>query len=345
MKRPLRLLLLRPIASGVGIGIAAAVLGLGAIGTASADPEVTWQSPSVSIEYGDPWSVQLFTPWTGYSTRTVVIDDQDGEEVARITPPQSYNTYVGMNWYFGSQDFPELAAGEYTITGTFEGDGLPGGTSAPLPIVVSPAPVSARLEVEADPAAPRNAVLTVQLAGKFADRNSYDEEYGYVSPRLPIAGTWKVDVADSTGETIFSDELPQASGDLAVATMYWANVPTGQTFTGSATFTPAADSGDYAIADALGVSYTPPPVQSTGTTGTAPAAPVETEGDDAAGAPLSVPLWSVVGAAVVSLIALIASAISAFLLVRRRRRAAVADTALSDRTSDAVAPIEETSHV
>ncbi len=137
---------------------------------------------------------------------------------------------------------------------------------------------------------------------------------------MPRAGTWSVDFTDSSGQSAFSKRTPVEDGGLAVSTMYWPDVPAGQTFTGVASFEPSEASENWAFSPAAAVPYTPPPVA------TAPGAatPVEAGTEVALGDPTegaaSAPLWSLVAAGVAALLALIAVIVLSALLASARRR-------------------------
>lgn len=259
---------------------------------AEGEPVITWDSSSFTSEYGAYWSLgakatNMFfvqEPWlvtgtlsgtpSGYAPNIGYYDSLPFEKVVYIMPQVSGRP---------------LPAGTYTgtITVTASNGAGESYTSAPVSLTISPAALTATLQVIADPSNPENAIISGDLTGPFRDSfytTSFAE--GPLSP----AGTWRISVTDESGQVVHEFEKDRAETDdiLGVST-YWPGVAPGQ-YTVRATFTPSggASAQNFTITQAAPVTYTAAPAPGATSTATpAPPAPPPAE----AGTGLVLPAW------------------------------------------------------
>jgi hypothetical protein len=302
------------------IGALALVLG-GAAGGAQATPAedppftLVMTTPSVSVEYGQPWYLEahsaeagnVFGEFTGSGTLS-------GTPAGYVPLTGAYKPDAGStNVYMApAANTRTLPAGAYQATLTMTGFAT--SVSATAPLTISPAALGITLAVAADPSNPANAIVSARFTGSFADTFfSTADPSGPVTP----AGTWTIRVTDGDGvvaNEFTADRTDQ--DDILGVSSYWSDVPPGE-YTATAAFTPAGDSaGNFAITDAAPVAYSAAAAPGSGST--APPAPPAPPATESAG--MALPLWVPIAAGVLS------AGLLALLIVQivRLRRAGVA---------------------
>lgn len=310
----------------VGASVVAAPL------SAHADPTISWEVSTLSVEYGSPWSATATVgpdslcstssgpgdPWclvtvdyTGTASgsfTTTMYPSGVGTSNLYLDPTLggSIDSFLGVGGYrFVVTYAPIFAdAPAYTVT------------SPPFQLTVTEAALTTSVMVTADPLTARNAVVSVNQSGGFVDNLGW-----YFSTGMP-AGAWGITIIDQDGAEVFRQELPGEEGGPPYLVVPWTDVPPGTTFSATASFEvtgSAAANFTTLEGDASFTSATPAPTP-TPTPTPLPSASAPTG--------LAVPVWLLV---VFGLVLLGGAAAIVVLLVRRRRTA----QPLEEGTADA----------
>ena len=196
----------------------------------------------------------------------------------------------------------------------------------PLTLKISAAVLSTNLLMQTDPQNSRNAVISASLAGPYIDEINNGDDFW----KIP-AGTWHIAVKDQTGATAFTKDVTTSVGLVSFVNLYWANVPAGGTFTGSATFTPTGSAGaNFAITPAANATLTTQPTSSASPTPGPTDAPADTQLTGAA-----IPLWLLT---LLILVGLSAAVLLVVAIVRRPRVVGAHSAAVDGTHAD---PVEE----
>ena len=253
------------------------------------DPGTTWETASVTAEYGSYWELTADAPsalaifeWEVTGTMSGVPSGYAPTVSSYRPAPESLTVYV--------QPGPgrPLSVGTYTATVTlteFSGTGT-AYTSPPATLKITPAALATTLRVTADPSNPANAIISTELTGPFRDfffTSTYAE--GPLSP----AGTWHITATDESGEVVHEVTTTRADTDDVMAlSSYWSDIPPGA-YVVRATFTPSgASAQNFAITDPAAVNYAAAPAPGATSTAT-PAPPAPPAASDDSG--LTLPAW------------------------------------------------------
>ncbi len=295
------------------------VLG-GATAAFAFDPEITWDGPTtVTVPYGGSW---------GFSATATNADFTMGPWEAKVEwdGPGGYEPDYGSfsvepwtveAYIYPNPEEPVLDVGEYSAN-LFLVDNVNTEYPAPSPVelIVTPAVLAIEVDVTADAANSRNAIVSVQFTGDDV-QNLQDPYQAAGTP----AGTLTIEIRDSDGEVAQTFTVERDDDDRRFASsFYWQDVPGGD-FTATAEFSiTGSGAANFDITDAAPFSFTAagPEPGSTSTATPAPSAAASAGGDP------TVPLWAPIALGVVSagLIALIV--VQAVRVGRLRRPAAVA---------------------
>lgn len=320
-----------------GLGAAAIVVGsvvvVGPATPAAAAPEptLTWTDSSVEAQFGEAWGALVtYTAGTGDTYFGAYCRYSGCPASVRLEGPVAFDFEIrfytsgsgattssaGVYPMWASNLPGVLVPGSYTLTVTFQ----PPTTTTPavssaLPVTIGPAELAFTLTTQADPAVP-----TALIASALLTRENEDTYVG-VTP----GGVWTLTATNDAGEEVFARELTFGTdGARLWGSTYWADAPPGEkiTLTVSATGTAA----EYSITDA----------STTLTTVSAPAPqptpePTPPPDEVASASAAALPVWSLLAAGLVFLIAL-ATIIAS--LIRRRRNARVTAASSGERDID-----------
>lgn len=231
--------------------VAAALMTGGAAGAASGavmdDPVFAFDTPSVTVEYGQYWYVQATAhnapgPMFWQATEATLTGAPSGYAADFGSYKVDEQTVVAyINPQLGTRP---LTPGTYTTSitiGDQEGGGALRVTTAPGTLTVQPAPLGIDLKIGPDPSNAANAIVSARFTGAFVDNyfSSADPQSG-----LSPAGAWAITVTDADGQTVheFSQDR-EAGDDVLAVSSYWSDVPPGD-YSANATFTPTGDSAE-----------------------------------------------------------------------------------------------------
>jgi hypothetical protein len=295
------------------------------------DPGTTWDTASVTTEYGEYWALSATSPNAGFLFGPwKVTGSLSGAPSGYAVNAFGYETLPGVysSILQPASDGRPLPAGTYTGTITLtESDGTgPAYPSPPATLTVAPAALTVALAVTADPSNPSNAIVSAALTGAFRD-NFYTTTFAE-GPLTP-AGAWRIEVTGEDGEVVHELDATRADTDdiMAVST-YWSDVAPGA-YSVRATFTSSgASAQNFAITQAQAVTYTAAPAPGATSTAT-PAPPAPPPAADESG--LTLPGWIPLVAGVLS------AGLLALLIVQivRLRRSGAQGAAFAAQGSDA----------
>jgi hypothetical protein len=318
---------MRTIGTAIVLGLGAGLLGAtGAaaapLDTCAAPTAVSWDQPvNQSVSFGEFWSYSA--TGTGLSMiETWTADGSAGDTPSGYAPqidsfPPGDDACARIVTIAGDLD-DWLRPGTYTLKVWIDrGDATRFEPSQPTTLKVTAAELGVVARITADPTNSRNAIVTTQFSGDFAQ--SFFDFWGTTStpgaPHTP-EGTWKVRIRDGGGTIVqeFTAERSATSDDMGESWM-WSDVPAGD-YSMAATFTPSGDSTtDFAFTPASPFAFTAEgPAPGDGPTASpAPSAPPARPSSE-----FTVPAWVPIAAGVISL-GLIAFAIVQIVRLTRRR--------------------------
>lgn len=256
---------------------------------------VNFPTASVTVEYGQGWSIPVYTDFLFYDkialTGSAVVSSTS-------TPSGFVPSYYFAPSYgeasssiYTPYDFAPLPVGSYTfsVNGTYEqfGDTYTGQTPSPATLKIEKAKLGVELRVLADGSNGDDAIVTAKFTGRFVDE--YSPSY-FESSAISPAGTWQIVIKDKDGEVAVENTVERAAGDDVLATsFYWTDAEPGVQYTVTAEFTPSGTSGNnFTITPAQAFSYTAPDAQRPQLSSTATAKP-DTSLPEATG--FGLPLW------------------------------------------------------
>jgi hypothetical protein len=288
---------------------------------AFADDTATLSPSTQTAEYGQGWYIQgQVTAVTTcdsscYGTLTVT-----SGSVSRSFAPADYTVYQGSFEIYDQMLLPQTDLGVGTHSISVSSNGADPISTAPVTVIITKAAIATTTTISADPNNSENAIISAQLSGNYIDQlpSCYCEEAG--SYGLP-AGTWNLSVTDSHGKTVLSKQTQQAAGGNPYFVSYWPNVPAGETFSATATFTAAAaSSGNFTISTQK-FSWTSAKATDTGSSslisGSTKPKPAVSKG-------FQPPIWLLL---LVLVVAVLLLALDIVLFVRRRMRPGAAKVA------------------
>ena len=312
--------------AGAASVLLAVTLGLGSAATATAsDPtDIAFFPPAtITVGYGENWSLDF----SSYVCNTFASTFRKDGAVYPYTPQYQYPYIAGGELQRGAvmtgYESRPLVGGSYQLTVTTTAaapylgypyqcpsNGTSGVTATPATIVVTPAALGLDLRVIADPNAESNAIVSARFTGDFVD--SYE---GLANPwaPLPPTGTWFFEIADETGDVVFSKEVEKLTPDDSLATsLYWTEAKPGETYSARATFAPAGENGtSFTAAESTPFSYTAPNSVVKATDPSVTPAPVESSQSGTGG--VEVPVWII---AVIGLLMALAAVLATIFIVR-----------------------------
>jgi hypothetical protein len=262
------------------IALVAAAMTGGAAGAAygaatDTDPQFTFDSTSLTIEYGQGWYLQATaraadSPEMWQATAGTVAGAPSG--YAPIWSSFEVDSTTVIAYLAPADGARPLPAGTYS--GTLElkinaGAGPDTATTPPATLTVTPAALGIDLKVGSDPSNPANAIVSARLTGDFADNYIPSSE---PTAGLSPAGTWTISISDADGEVAHEFTANRSAGDdvLGVSS-YWSDVPPG-VYTARATFTLSGESAEnFTVTQPSPLTFSPTPQP--GATSTATAAP------------------------------------------------------------------------
>jgi hypothetical protein len=203
---------------------------------ASAADGITFSQPHQTVEYGQGWEVDgNITPESGSDSDYGSLTVTTGSTTKNVGANRVYSGAFG----FGDYDFDlTLGVGTHSFSASFGGGSATAASSTPAVVTITPAAILATTTISPDPNNSQNAIITSQLSGHYIDQLpncDCEGQNGYLLP----AGTWKLTVTDSSGQTVLSKQLDQPANGLPTFVNYWPSVPAGETFSAQSTFTVA----------------------------------------------------------------------------------------------------------
>jgi hypothetical protein len=200
---------------------------------------ITFTQPNQTVEYGQSWEVGgNITPQTSPDSDYGSLSVSTGSTTENLGTNQVY----GGAFAFGDYSFDlALGAGTHSFSATFSGGSATAASGTPAVVKITPAPILTTTTISPDPNNSQNAIITSQLSGKYIDQLpncECEDQDGYLLP----AGTWKMTVTDSSGQTVLTKQLNQPASGLPTFVNYWQSVPAGETFSAQSTFTVAGSS-------------------------------------------------------------------------------------------------------
>jgi hypothetical protein len=284
---------------------------------------VSFPTPTVTVEYGQSWSIPVYTDF-GFIQHIYYT----GSEVVTATGVPSgfapdyyfaapYDGETGV--IYAPYGVAPLGAGSYTfsVSGTYTdwADTYTAQTTAPATLKIEKAKLGIDLRVLADPSNVDEAIVTATFTGRFVDE--YSSSF-FDGAAISPAGTWQITIKDKSGEVAIESTVERAAGDDILATsFYWPDAEPGVNYTATATFTPSgASANNFSVTPATSFSYTGPETQRPQLTSTATSKP---DPDLPESTGLGVPLWLLI---VIVLLVLGLAALVTVLAIRLRRRPA-----------------------
>lgn len=293
----------RRVSARMAVGIAAGGVAVCAALTSTpvaADPTFQVTNPELESEYGIPWAFQVTAtetraynePWSiaasmqgapsGYAPTSYAYTQADDTTIGSVAP---------------SNTMRALEVGTYPVTLTLMAPGNIAVTTTTAELTITPARLGIELLLLPDPSNTDNAVLSARFTGQFASNYLPST---YPGAGLSPAGTWNVVIKDSAGAAVLEQEIDRLAGDDVLAiSAYWKDAQAGERYVAHVTFTPSGDSvKNFDVTGSNNVDYTAPPPARPAPESTASPAPFVA--DPAAAGP-SLPLWSLLAAALAGL--------------------------------------------
>lgn len=279
------------------IGPAWAATAVPAAGCDGSGVSIAWDSPGqLTVEYGSFWSFSATAPNTPLS-----VGPWDGS-ATMSDAPGGYTPSTFVNWdasncttyvYASTGEGRPLPAGEYTVTAEVHPTAEPTATtttSPPARLNVVPAELTVRAAASPDPSNPRNAIVSAELTGEWAEtfRTYFGTTTSETAPYTP-AGSWSIRVRSSDGTVVHEATASRTSDDDILGfSSFWADAREGE-YTVTASFAPTgASAANFAITESAPVTLTvvgPAPGEGP-TASPAPSAPPSIESTG-----VTLPLW------------------------------------------------------
>ena len=260
--------------------------------------DVTFTTPSATVEYGQGWSFEFTAPTEYYQ----VLFQYGYTTISSSGTPSGYtpmhgaylNGGMSRGYVVPPDGAAPLAPGNYSFelggTTVIIGNTYTVTTPVPATLTVEKAKLGIELRVLADPISSGGAIVTAKFTGRFVDE--YSSSFFPGVAQSP-AGTWNVSIKDKDGEVATERSVERAAGDDVLATsFYWADAEPGEQYTASASFTPSGVSANnFTIGAAQNFSYTAPesarPVPTSSATAKPDASLPEATG-------FGLPLWALI---------------------------------------------------
>lgn len=284
---------------------------------------VSFPTPTVTVEYGQSWSIPVYTDF-GFvqhiyytNSEVVTATGVPGGYVPAYYFAAPYDGETGAIYAPYGADPLNVGTYTFSVSGSYTdwADTYTTEATTPATLKIEKAKLGIDLRVLADPSNVDEAIVTAKFTGRFVDE--YSSSY-FDGAAISPAGTWQITIKDKSGQVAIESTVERAAGDDILATsFYWPDAEPGVNYTATAVFTPSgASANNFSVTPAASFAYTGPDPQRPLLTSTATSKP-DPDLPEATG--LGVPLWLII---VVVLLILGLAALVTVLAIRLRRRPA-----------------------
>ena len=136
-------------------------------------------------------------------------------------------------------------------------------TTTPHTLVITPAELSATVQVTPSSADPQNTVVSMSLGGSWlsevacCDYQTADGRAILNKIPAPPAGVWDMTITNASGEVIVEQQFEQVRGDQPSTVYLWTGAPIAESVTVEAIFTATGDEArNFTITQSSPVNFT-----------------------------------------------------------------------------------------
>jgi hypothetical protein len=248
----------------VGALALAAVMTLGTVTSASADDPaaIEFESPSVTIAYGEPWVLSFGDNGTISSLDepndilSASISDAPSDFAVLVSAYRNQPSDPVQGSVYAAEGNRPLGAGSYDITVTVTpSDPAAEPTTSTATLVVEPAALDIELRAVPDPVRANGEIISASFTGTFAS-NFYSSDLPE-SPYTP-SGSFTFTVKDDADQVAHTEVVAvDKADDTLGASIYWTGAVAGTNYSATVVFSPnGATSENFSIGAAESASFT-----------------------------------------------------------------------------------------